>query len=220
MSFHRIFSHFKQNKSLYASALLCTSVIHSSPFTSQCSSSINDNYPHALNQETDYASYSYAVRPPFPRKGPCPVTWDDNWDLRNDLHEKEKTKAIHQIVLIRHGQYTHNEAEDHDHKLTELGKRQASFTGKRLHELLRAGIIAKPKKIFFSTMPRATETWEKIQHELHDHLPTAHNIEPCSMVREAAVCQPIPISEAWKPTAEAFFKNQQRVRNRFKLYLN
>lgn len=44
--------------------------------------------------------------------------WDNNWDMR----ENKGSKAIRQIVLIRHGQYVQGEKGDSHKVLTALGK--------------------------------------------------------------------------------------------------
>lgn len=160
------------------------------------------------------ASYQKFVSGPFPRNPneELGVVWNENWDQRHDLYLKsnKSLKGIHQIILIRHGQYI-DEPEDHQRKLTDLGRLQATMTGKRLTELIEAGIIFKPKRIYYSTMTRATETWEMIKPELTNHLPALSHIECCSMIREGAVCLPVPPSELWKPHPDKLFKDQQRV---------
>jgi serine/threonine-protein phosphatase PGAM5 len=164
---------------------------------------------------------------PFPRSrdAASPVTWNENWDFRqNDSaaqkvlphfsqKDQPKTKGIHQIILVRHGQYDNKHEFDHEHVLTELGKAQATLTGKRLNELIEAGIVYKINNIFYSTMKRATETWEAIQPELakDNYLPTNHHIQACSMIREGAVSPPVPPSVLWTPSEEVFLKDQQRV---------
>jgi hypothetical protein len=171
--------------------------------------------------------YSSFVNGPFPRsrESTSPVTWNDNWDFRHydtsnqkvlphfSQKDQQRTKGIHQIVLVRHGQYHNTHEFDYDHVLTDLGKAQATLTGKRLNELIEAGIVYKINNIFYSTMKRATETWEAIQTELtkNNYLPKDHHIQACSMIREGAVCPPVPPSILWTPTEEVFLKDQQRV---------
>ncbi len=136
--------------------------------------------------------------------------WDHNWDLRHDSqHEKEKHRIIHQIVLVRHGQYVSNEL-DEDRKLTEIGKLQAVSTGKRLRDLIDSKHISPPNNVYYSTMTRATETFALI----HPFLPSmkSSSIQPCSMIREGAVCKPEPPSASWLPSEENFSKDGSRVR--------
>ena len=97
--------------------------------------------------------------------------WNDNWDHRaasasNKKEGKEiggeenaaKPTASRHLILIRHGQYEHWH-EDSDKKvLTELGRRQAMATGERLKQLGDGYTI-----MYYSTMPRATETAQIIR---------------------------------------------------------
>ena len=156
--------------------------------------------------------YDSIVQGPFPKVTPSPIAWNENWDRKKEIQQKEKAKAVHQIILVRHGQYHHEPQHDHEHVLTDLGKLQASLTGKRLQELLEAGIVHKINRVYYSTMTRATETWHMIEPVLKaaQLLPPATHIEPCSMIREGAVCPPIPASDIWKP--RDFYQDQQRVR--------
>jgi hypothetical protein len=52
--------------------------------------------------------------------------WDSSWDIRKN----NKHQVVHQIVMVRHGQYEREGETDNDHKLTVLGKEQAEATGK------------------------------------------------------------------------------------------
>ena len=78
--------------------------------------------------------------------------WDYDWDKRNEEFIKENVKrGVHRIILVRHGQYEVCE-DDHDCKLTKLGRKQAQITGRRLKELLTSGSFYPLSDIFFSTM--------------------------------------------------------------------
>lgn len=145
--------------------------------------------------------------------------WDNNWDGKQDkIHPN--SKIVHQVILIRHGQYhqtsekTTTEEIKRAGYLTEIGEKQATITGKRLESLFRDGILHKPQSVYFSTMPRATQTWQIIREQLKssDILPPEHRIEPCSMIREVVPFKPIP-DEGWNVREEIFFKSQQRVRS-------
>jgi hypothetical protein len=131
------------------------------------------------------------------------VSWDTKWDGRSP----NKHQATHQIVLIRHGQYVHEPENDAENVLTELGRKQADLTGRRLKELINTGIVLPVRSVYYSTMKRATETGQLVI----PHIPAGANIEPCSMIREGAVCRPIPPSVAWKVTDEEFDKEGLRV---------
>jgi hypothetical protein len=143
-----------------------------------------------------------------------------DWDHRQYLYkpkegeEKVGKGVVHQIVLVRHGQYEQVRGGDELHVLTTLGREQASQTGKRIGELIEGGVIHPVKNIYYSTMSRATETFELIRDELKtkDLLPpAAHNIKPCSMIREGAVCKPVPPASRWNVTEEDFVKDHLRV---------
>lgn len=117
------------------------------------------------------------------------TTWDNNWDFRADKEneanlkiEKNTPKAIRHILLIRHGQYVYKNT-DIERKLTEIGREQATFTGKRLNEL------AIPiDDVIVSTMTRAQETANLILKQL----PKGASIkrDDCKMLEEGAVCMP------------------------------
>jgi hypothetical protein len=46
------------------------------------------------------------------------------------------------------------------------------------------------------------------------------NVEPCSMIREGAVCRPSPPSKGWNPTDEDFEKDGARVLAAFKNHVH
>ena len=124
--------------------------------------------------------------------------WSKTWDGK-----KEGKKGVtHQIVLIRHGQYEEKEEKDEDRRLTALGRKQAEMTGKRVNELLAAGVLSPVKCVYFSTMKRATETSDIILQQLSSPQPGSSPLrtEPCSMIREGAVCRPDPAAEGWYAT--------------------
>jgi hypothetical protein len=54
-----------------------------------------------------------------------PDHWDDNWDG----YPTNKHGAVHQIVLVRHGQYVDVKG-DENRFLTSLGREQAESTGR------------------------------------------------------------------------------------------
>lgn len=146
-----------------------------------------------------------------------PIKWEYNWDRKKEEYEKnqvlKKKGVIRQIVMVRHGQYDHSYGDDDLNPLTPLGREQASLTGKRIAELVRAGIIYPIRDVKYSTMLRATQTFEKILPSLDSDpntLPT-HRIQPCSMIREGAVCRPDPPSAGWHPTDDDFLKDEARV---------
>jgi len=166
--------------------------------------------------------------------------WDYNWDHRepsslvkppkpgaeedpNASLEKAKSKAIRIIVMVRHGQYNLDGAEDSERYLTELGKKQADATGRRLHQLYshyvskekdEDGNVGKPRiRLIKSSMQRASETGSII----HSHLPDVP-AETCDLIREGAPCQPDPPIDGWDPTPADFFQEGARIEAGFRKY--
>lgn len=132
-------------------------------------------------------------------------SWDDDWDKLKGKH----SHGIRQIVLIRHGQYEQGKRGDENKKLTFLGKQQAIQSGKRVRELLDGNVLYPVRNVYYSTMKRATETYQLIQPSLPPL--EEHQCQPCSMIREGAVCKPEPKSLHWNATEEDFRKEGMRV---------
>ncbi len=84
------------------------------------------------------------------------------------------------IHLVRHGQYFNDEQSPRYGHLTQLGKRQAARTGRRLSQWPMAAI-------YYSDMPRAVETAEIIAQ----YLPKVP-LGCTRLLRE--VCPPLPRS--------------------------
>uniref|UniRef100_A0A1B0C8W4 Serine/threonine-protein phosphatase PGAM5, mitochondrial n=2 Tax=Lutzomyia longipalpis TaxID=7200 RepID=A0A1B0C8W4_LUTLO len=133
---------------------------------------------------------------------PC-GKWDSNWDHReptsivkplkkdvdaneenkyNEKLEKATPKAIRHLILIRHGQYNQSGESDSKHYLTEIGRKQAAFTGDRL-KLLQINW----DKMIKSTLLRAQETGSIISTSL-PQVP----VENCSLLEEGAPIPPEP----------------------------
>ncbi|XP_001354743.1 serine/threonine-protein phosphatase Pgam5, mitochondrial isoform X1 [Drosophila pseudoobscura] len=160
---------------------------------------------------------------------PCAL-WDHNWDLRdpkslvkpvkNDLSqeqnrynselEKVVPKHARHIILIRHGEYLDVGDTDETHHLTERGREQAKYTGKRLCEL---GI--KWDKVIASTMVRAQETADIILNEIDYEKAKVKN---CAFLREGAPIPPQPPVGHWKPEASQFFRDGARIEAAFRRY--
>jgi Histidine phosphatase superfamily (branch 1) len=169
------------------------------------------------------------------------ASWDKDWDMRK--HKQNKNKVVHQIIMVRHGQYNTESEDDAERHLTAVGRQQAETTGKRLNTLLSCGQLAPVKTVYFSTMTRATETCQLILPQITESatVPTlastattvgvgstgiplngaepgqnkqkAMRVEACSMIREGAVCRPSPSSSGWDPSEECFEKEGARVRH-------
>lgn len=74
--------------------------------------------------------------------------WDKDWDGKSpprtgdDEEDRKKMRKLRKegvtrhIILVRHGQYDETEQDDTKRNLTEVGRQQAEYTGKRLKEML------------------------------------------------------------------------------------
>mmetsp|Transcript_8384 Transcript_8384/g.13894 ORF Transcript_8384/g.13894 Transcript_8384/m.13894 type:complete len:268 (-) Transcript_8384:2523-3326(-) len=140
-------------------------------------------------------------------------TWNYNWDMR----QGKKSTGIRQVILIRHGQYVQGVTSDEKRKLTELGVEQARRTGKRLRELIDGNVVYPIRSVKYSTMTRATQTFLHILPSLPPLRP--YQCQPCSMIREAAVCRPDPPSLQWKVTDEQFAKEGTQTSAAFANYI-
>lgn len=101
--------------------------------------------------------------------------WDDNWDgnksNRIKLGERPSRVVTRHVMLVRHGQYDEEHAQDHRRVLTDLGKLQAKKTGERLAEMIRnsTGSSANHcplKLICSSSLTRAKQTADIIYQEM------------------------------------------------------
>lgn len=158
------------------------------------------------------------------------VKWDDNWDHRepksivkpsngtpeddnryNTQLSKAKSKATRHLLLIRHGQYNLDGNSDKQHILTELGRRQAEMTGKRLASLgITFDLLVR------STMTRAQETGELIAK----CLPEILEVQNCSLLEEGAPIPPEPPVGHWKPEPKQFFRDNARIEAAFRKYFH
>ena len=137
--------------------------------------------------------------------------WNWNWDGRHGKpHGSTRT-----LIFVRHGQYVHAQSGlDADRVLTALGKEQALFTGKRLATLFPE--TKKIDKIVFSTMTRATETFNIIRKQLPYNVPH----EPSDLIREGCVYRPIPKHPLWQPTEEEFEVDGARIEEAFQTFIH
>lgn len=126
--------------------------------------------------------------------------WDYNWDKmapekgterKEGASEVAKSTASRTLILIRHGQYIWDPVDPDKRILTELGKKQAAITGERLKALGHTY-----STLYFSTMPRATESAQIIEKSLIG-VPT----RSCDLMREGAPIRPEPMHKKWKPEA-------------------
>jgi|ERR1712013_75255 len=146
-------------------------------------------------------------------------TWNYNWDLRQPSDTpsegssaSETPTATRHVLMIRHGQYFHDEGGDLLRKLTELGRQQAWHTGQRLEKL-----NIKFDRIVISTMTRAEETGGIIA----DFLPNVER-EHCSLLREGRPIRPETKSSrmdsiGWQ---RGVFVDGPRIEGAFRKYIH
>lgn len=170
--------------------------------------------------------------PPAPSDQPfSPVTWGVKWNAAWDSQENPEreldstyinddgqssrgpvaethhnSKALRQLLLIRHGQYqneSNKEAAEEERSLTTTGVAQARATGLFLSHALqhRSGnqffVASELDAIHVSDLTRARQTAEYI---LESFSPSqrARLRTPDSLLREKFPCDPEPVYEAKK----------------------
>lgn len=114
--------------------------------------------------------------------------WDYNWDHRgctenNATLDKQQSKAIRHIILIRHGQFIRNCSTEPECILTELGRQQAKFTGQRIAEM-----EFPINNVVVSPLTRAQETSQIIMEQLPHLKDIPIKTEP--MIEEGAPFEP------------------------------
>jgi len=127
--------------------------------------------------------------------------------------------------MVRHGQYNLDGADDSQRYLTELGRKQADLTGKRLLQLyqhflknkldVNGNELKPPVRLIKSTMTRATETGDII----HSHLPNL-DIDSCDLIREGPPCKPDPPTSRWVPEPWEYFQDGARIEAGFRKYFH
>lgn len=160
--------------------------------------------------------------------------WNFNWDHReptslvrplktsnpspeeeNKFNEKldaQTPKASRHYFLIRHGQYHVHGATDLERVLTDLGRKQAVFTGERLKTLQLPWT-----SVVISTMSRAQETGKLILASLADpKLEIIHD----SILVEGAPIAPHPPVNHWRPEPHQFFQDGARIEAAFRKYFH
>ena len=92
--------------------------------------------------------------------------WDFNWDRRHfERPGRPGPVATRHLILVRHGQYNVDAENDEDRRLTAVGIKQATETGKRIRDLnLNLTYVVS------STMARAIETSRLIRKSLPDNV--------------------------------------------------
>nr|CAB3264804.1 serine/threonine-protein phosphatase PGAM5, mitochondrial-like [Phallusia mammillata] len=134
--------------------------------------------------------------------------WDSNWDKRSNM----KPRGTRNIILIRHGQYNYGKT-DQEKTLTELGKKQAVYTGIRLAEL---GLDKKLNVVFESTMTRAHETSELIYRQLNADIP----IQKTDLLREGCPTFPDPPFKGGEVSLERVERDSSRMDESFEYFMH
>lgn len=101
-----------------------------------------------------------------------------------------KAKATRHIILIRHGQYNLEGKDDKEKCLTDMGKKQADYTGQRLKEMK-----IHWNEMIRSTMTRAQETGAIIAKHISNI-----DIVDSNFIVEGAPIEPDPPVRHWKPS--------------------
>ncbi|XP_065831230.1 serine/threonine-protein phosphatase PGAM5, mitochondrial-like isoform X2 [Oscarella lobularis] len=161
---------------------------------------------------------------------PPRTSWDANWDRRDpkamadrlahrknsrtttdggDEKSNERPTASRHLILVRHGQYDQNPTQDELRCLTDVGRRQAIETGKRL-----SAFDLSYAKLIVSNMTRARETAGLVRSQLPD-VPLVE----CSMLAEGAPCEPEPPVGHWKPE-HYFFQDGARIEAAFRKFFH
>lgn len=154
--------------------------------------------------------------------------WNYNWDRRDpkDLINPKKidsltdennynkelgkktSKAVRHIILVRHGQYNTKAKTQAEGTLTDLGKRQAEITGKRLDELGFPYTV-----LVHSTMIRAQQTAEIIMKSLK-----TVEVQNDALLNEGAPIPPEPLI-SWRPELY-FYTDGPRIEAAFRKYFH
>ena len=127
----------------------------------------------------------------------CPQKW--RFFPSKDRLLTPNPRATRNIFLIRHGHYDLSGATDEERRLTELGRKQAAATGKRL-----AALKIPWTRVVRSNMTRAMETCDLIHSELPKGSAPAPEEPPDPALREGAPVRPEPDAGSWKAEADYF----------------
>jgi len=219
--------YFRQYSVPFATVAGLASVFHLAS-NSNLRSHLNDENKEAKEDYSErfdwYSPKSQTHKP----KRPYPW-WDDDWDLKQN--DGKGNGVTRHIILIRHGQYDETYEEDEKRKLTELGRKQAHLTGKRIAELIRGGSsitsatdsdgksLFKPCQVGIirvSGMKRAMETAEIIGKSLPDNIIKA---EPDPLLNEGIPAPIIPSRPELK-IEEDLALNGERIEKAFQKYFS
>mmetsp|Transcript_44327 Transcript_44327/g.106783 ORF Transcript_44327/g.106783 Transcript_44327/m.106783 type:complete len:326 (+) Transcript_44327:53-1030(+) len=156
--------------------------------------------------------------------------WDKDWDGkspartgddeadRKQMRKLRKEGVTRHIILVRHGQYDETERDDAKRTLTEVGRQQADYTGKRLREMLD-GVNEEfgpcnIKVVRVSNMTRAKETADIIA----SHLPGAERPLPDPELNEGRPAHNVPGGKASSSTIKKTDESHPRIEKAFQKY--
>jgi serine/threonine-protein phosphatase PGAM5 len=138
---------------------------------------------------------------------------------------KQVKGTTRHIILVRHGQYDETSQDDKLRILTDLGRRQAEQTGRRLAQIAKGSQQFKDdkfngpcsiKSIRVSDMTRAKETAELIAEQLQ-LLPGVLQA-PDASLNEALPSPMIPVRPDIPGATEEIDKHHDRIEQAFQKY--
>lgn len=123
------------------------------------------------------------------------------------------------IILVRHGQYDETYKDDEKRVLTDLGRKQADLTGKRIAEMIRGaehGTFGpcKVKVVRVSNLFRAKETADIIAQSL----PRVERADPDPLLNEGRPAHTIPGGTARPAIVETVALHHPRIEEAFHKY--
>lgn len=158
--------------------------------------------------------------------------WDANWDNlqppstgdrdedRRRTRQIRKEGVTRHIILVRHGQYDETEKDDSKRILTELGRKQADCTGRRLKEMMEGASKefgpCNVKVVRVSNLARAKETAEIIA----SHLPGVECAEPDAGLNEGKPCHNLPSGRVSESTIQKTDDHHPRIEDAFQRYFH
>ncbi|CAG7831253.1 unnamed protein product [Allacma fusca] len=158
--------------------------------------------------------------------------WDYDWDKRqpytlagrmqgkgeteekyHELLEKNKSKAVRNIYLIRVGEYDENKSAC-ESGLTQVGREQVALTAKRLNEMAAQRNV-KFNSISSAAVPVAKETAEILQKNLG-----VKCTDSDPLLQEGCPSYPEPITHSISVEPKQLFQDGSRIEAGFRKYFH